>query len=230
MIQAKTLSVIIPSLNEGDSLRLNLQRLQVLRSCGHEVILIEAEECNLNFDEKAEFCDLVLKSERGRAKQMNLGAKFASGNWLLFLHADTHLPANFEAIISKPLSNQMFLWGWFNVSFDAVGLSYSVIAKLMNVRARLTSVSTGDQTLVINRKFFWELKGFADIPIMEDIELTSRLRRHAKPLMIKGFVTTSARRWQKEGVLRTILLMWLLRFLFFIGVSPRKLVNYYYKS
>lgn len=230
MIQAKTLSVIIPSLNEVDSLRSNLQRLQVLRSCGHEIILIEAGECNLNLDEKAEFCDLVLQSERGRAKQMNLGAKFASGQWLLFLHADTNLPANFESIISKPLSNRSFLWGWFDVSFDASGLIYAVIAKLMNVRARLTSVSTGDQTLVVDRKLFWELKGFADIPIMEDIELTSRLRRHAKPLMISGSVTTSARRWQKEGVLRTILLMWSLRFLYFIGVSPRKLVNCYYKS
>ena len=100
----------------------------------------------------------------------------------------------------------------------------------MNVRARLTSVSTGDQTLVVNRKFFRELKGFSDIPIMEDIELTSRLRRYAKPQVISGFVTTSTRRWQKEGVLRTIVLMWSLRFLYFIGISPRKLVNYYYKA
>jgi rSAM/selenodomain-associated transferase 2 len=226
----KTLSVIIPSLNEGNSLRVNLQRLQVLRSCGYEIILVEAGECRLNSDEKAELCDLVFQSERGRAKQMNLGAKFASGKWLVFLHADTHLPADFESIISKTLFNSSFLWGWFGVSFDADGLSYSVIAKLMNVRARLTSVSTGDQTLVVNRKFFRELKGFADIPIMEDIELTSRLRRYAKPLVISGFVTTSARRWQKEGVLRTIVLMWSLRFLYFIGVSPRKLVNYYYKA
>ncbi|MDG2118125.1 MAG: glycosyltransferase family 2 protein, partial [Gammaproteobacteria bacterium] len=158
------------------------------------------------------------------------GAKFASGKWLVFLHADTHLPADFELIISKTLSNSSFLWGWFGVSFDADGLSYSVIAKLMNVRARLTSVSTGDQTLVVNRKFFREVKGFADIPIMEDIELTSRLRRYAKPQVISGFVTTSARRWQKEGVLRTIVLMWSLRFLYFIGISPRKLVNYYYKA
>ena len=226
----KTLSVIIPSLNEGNSLRVNLQRLQVLRSCGYEIILVEAGDCRLNSDEKAELCDLVFQSERGRAKQMNLGAKFASGKWLVFLHADTHLPANFESIISKTLFNSSFLWGWFDVSFDTDGLSYSVIAKLMNVRARLTSVSTGDQTLVVNRKFFRELKGFADIPIMEDIELTSRLRRYAKPLVMSGFVTTSARRWQEEGVLRTIVLMWSLRFLYFIGVSPRKLVNYYYKA
>ena len=230
MIQAKTLSVIIPSLNEGDSLRLNLQRLQVLRSCGYEVILIEAGDSRLNLDEKTEFCDLVLQSELGRAKQMNLGAKFASGKWLLFLHADTRLPAGFELSISKTLSNPSFLWGWFDVSFDVSGLSYSVIAKLMNIRARLTSVSTGDQTLVVNNGLFRKLKGFADIPIMEDIEITSRLRRYAKPVVIRGFVTTSARRWQREGVLRTILLMWSLRFLFFIGVSPRKLVNYYYKS
>ncbi|MDG1951388.1 MAG: TIGR04283 family arsenosugar biosynthesis glycosyltransferase [Gammaproteobacteria bacterium] len=230
VMPVKTLSVIIPSLNEGNSLRVNLQRLQVLRSCGYEIILVEAGECRLNSDEKAELCDLVFQSERGRAKQMNLGAKFASGKWLVFLHADTHLPADFELIISKTLSNSSFLWGWFGVSFDADGLTYSVIAKLMNVRARLTSVSTGDQTLVVNRKFFRELKGFSDIPIMEDIELTSRLRRYAKPQVISGFVTTSARRWQKEGVLRTIVLMWSLRFLYFIGISPRKLVNYYYKA
>ena len=228
--QANMLSVIIPAFNEGDSLRVNLRKLQVLRSRGYEVILIEAGQCNLDSDETAEFCDLVLQSERGRARQMNLGAKSASGKWLLFLHADTHLPADFDLIISKVLSNRSFFWGWFDVRFDADGFVYSIIAKFMNLRSRLTSVSTGDQTLIVNRDFFWKLNGFADIPIMEDIELTKRLRRHAKPVLMKGFVTTSARRWQKEGVLRTVLLMWLLRFLYFIGVSPKSLVSYYYKS
>ena len=230
VMQANKLSVIIPAFNEGDSLRVNLRKLQVLRSRGYEVILVEAGQRNLYSYETAELCDLVLQSERGRARQMNLGAKAASGKWLLFLHADTHLPADFDLIISKNLSDCSFLWGWFGVRFDADSFSYSVIAKLMNLRSRLTSVSTGDQTLIVNRDFFFKLNGFADIPIMEDIELTKRLRRYAKPMLINGFVTTSARRWQKEGVLRTVLLMWLLRFLYFIGVSPKLLVTYYYKS
>ena len=109
--QANMLSVIIPAFNEGDSLRVNLRKLQVLRSRGYEVILIEAGQCNLDSDETAEFCDLVLQSERGRARQMNLGAKSASGKWLLFLHADTHLPADFDLIISKVLSNRSFFLG-----------------------------------------------------------------------------------------------------------------------
>jgi rSAM/selenodomain-associated transferase 2 len=170
----------------------------------------------------------LVTSERGRARQMNAGAAAASGAIVLFLHADTRLPAGFEAAIIHALEDPSVVAGRFDVGFDNPGLAFGMIAGLMNLRSRLTGIFTGDQAIFVRRSVFEALGGYADLPLMEDVELSRRLKRCGRLACLRERVTTSARRWQRDGVARTIGLMWLLRFLYSGGVSPERLHRWYY--
>lgn len=219
-------SIIIPVYNEADIIVERLQALQTLRQQGVELIVVDGgssdDTCRLARDHA---CQLV-SSRPGRAWQMNSGAAVARGERLIFLHLDTQLPQAFIhelSAVSQP-------WGFCCVGFDSRSAAMQSIAFMMNWRTRLTCVATGDQALFINKTLFDALGGYADIPLMEDVELCKRLRLESRPGIIKAPVITAARRWQKKGIFKTVLQMWYLRGLFFLGICPWVLAETYYPN
>jgi rSAM/selenodomain-associated transferase 2 len=170
----------------------------------------------------------LLESARGRAVQMNHGARAAGGDTLLFLHADTRLPDGAARAIEQALAEPGVVGGRFDVRFDNERPLFRVIAWFMNTRSRASGICTGDQAIFVRRADFEAIGGYPDIPLMEDIELSRRLKRRGTLCALRLCVTTSARKWEREGPLRTIGLMWALRFLHFCGVAPARLHRWYY--
>jgi rSAM/selenodomain-associated transferase 2 len=169
----------------------------------------------------------LLEAPPGRASQMNAGAAAAEGDVLLFLHADTRLPINSRALIVSALRETAPVSGRFDVRFEQDRGWGWVISRMMNVRSRWTGIATGDQALFVRRAVFESLGGFSEIPIMEDIELSRRLKRIGAIVAIRTPVVTSYRRWQAHGPLRTIVIMWALRSLYWLGISPHWLMRKY---
>src|ERR1051325_6569499 len=163
----------------------------------------------------------------GRARQMNEGAKASRGEILLFLHADTQLPDGAKTMIETALDDQQMVGGRFDVRFDRPSMWGTVISRMMNWRSRMSGIATGDQALFVRRPIFDQIGGFADIPLMEYIDFSRRLKRKGASAALTATVTTSFRRWERHGPLRTILLMLALRFLYWIGVSPHRLTKLY---
>ncbi|HZP86537.1 MAG TPA: TIGR04283 family arsenosugar biosynthesis glycosyltransferase [Burkholderiales bacterium] len=221
------LSVVIPVLDEAAGIRSALQHLQPLRAIGHEVILIDGGSRDATFELAEGFVDSRLRSKAGRAVQMNAGARVARGEVLLFLHADTRLPVDAVTAIANGLPRSGRAWGRFDVRIDGEHRLLQVVACAMNLRSRLTSICTGDQTIFVRRDLFERVGGFPQIELMEDIALSRRLRGCSPPLALREAVITSARRWEKRGVWRTIMLMWWLRLRFFFGASPAALRRAY---
>jgi rSAM/selenodomain-associated transferase 2 len=160
---------------------------------------------------------------------MNAGAQAAQGDVLLFLHADTVLPPGTQAAVREALADPGVVGGRFDVRFDCERPIFRIIAALMNLRSRLSGISTGDQAIFVRRHAFATMGGYPDIPLMEDIEFTRRLKRQGRLACLGAQVITSSRKWDREGVLRTILLMWILRFLYFVGADPAWLHAIYYR-
>jgi rSAM/selenodomain-associated transferase 2 len=171
--------------------------------------------------------DQVLTALRGRASQMNAGAAHASGDILVFLHADTCLPEDAVLCMLDQMARREATWGHFDVRIDGRHFLLPLVAALMNRRSRLTGIATGDQAIFVRRDAFLALGGYSDIPLMEDIELSRRLKQVSRPLCVAKRISTSGRRWEKHGVVRTILLMWRLRTVYFLGADPRGLANRY---
>lgn len=224
------LSIIVPVFNEAATLEVFLAHLQPLRSAGHQLVVVDGGSSDDSFTIAEPLADLTLSSRAGRALQMNAGAAQADGDQLLFLHADTWLPELFSAWLSQLQTlqiNKTRRWGRFDVALSGSHWMFRVIERAINVRSRLTGIATGDQALFVSRELFQQLGGFAEIPLMEDVELCRRLRRMSAPLCIKQRVKTSSRRWEQGGIVRTILLMWELRLRFFLGASPTELAARY---
>ena len=211
------LSVVVPVLNEAAGIRAAFEALAPLRARGHEVIVVDGGSSDSTADIAAGLCDRVLSAPRGRAAQMNAGARAANGDMLLFLHADTRLPADFTIPDSA-------VWGRFDVRIDGRHPLLKVVACAMNLRSRLTGIATGDQAMFVRRAVF---PGFPEIPLMEDVALSKVLKQRGRPTCLHEKVTTSGRRWEERGVLRTILLMWRLRLLYFLGARPEDLARRY---
>jgi len=223
------LSVVIPTLNEAEVIGATLQSIKrdvIAHDMDVEIIVVDAGSIDETCTIAADQADSVVVSAKGRAQQMNCGAALAQGQLLLFLHADTLLPKGFLSLI-KTASQRPAKWGFFHVKFDGQHWLLSCVARLMNARSGFTSVATGDQGLFIERRVFLRLGGFAAIPLMEDIELSKRLRKISLPAVINTKLTTSSRRWETGGVIKTILLMWRLRLLYVLGVKPQVLAKYY---
>ena len=230
MTDLKTISLVLPVCNEARLIREQLQRLQCYRARGHEVIVIDGGSVDATVEQTKGLVDRCEASAVGRSNQMNHGASEAKGDILLFLHADTKLPINADECICTALTAQDSRWGWFDIRLSKPQLAFRVVATMMNLRARFTSVSTGDQALFVERGLFQEVGGFPPLALMEDIAISKVLRRRGSPARPVGLVTTSSRRWEENGLISTILLMWRLRFLYFIGVKPQKLREMYYPS
>ena len=220
------LSIIIPVLNEAETIAARLDALQALRARGVEVVVVDGGSADDSAGRAAPLADRVITAPRGRGRQMNAGAEQATGEVLLFLHADTVLPDSATERIEAAVTGGA-LWGRFDVRIEGASVMLPIVAALMNGRSRLTGIATGDQAIFATREAFERVGGFPDIPLMEDIAFSSTMRRIARPACLAEKVTTSGRRWEKHGVWRTILMMWWLRLRFWLGVSPQALAREY---
>lgn len=228
MPAAPVLSIVLPVLNEAPGIAAALHALAPLRGGGAEVIVVDGGSTDRSTDLAEALADRVLDAPRGRASQMNAGAAVARGGVLLFLHADTRLPEGANVLVAQAIAAGRH-WGRFDVRIEGRSAWLPLVAAMMNRRSRLTGIATGDQAMFVSRAAFAAAGGFPDIPLMEDIELSRRLRRSGRPACLSARVTTSGRRWEAQGVWRTILRMWWLRLRFFLGADPRRLaVDYGY--
>jgi rSAM/selenodomain-associated transferase 2 len=228
---ALKLSIIVPVLNEAAHIVSCLTSLQPLRQRGAEVITVDGGSSDNTPSLAGKYCDRVISSGRGRSTQQNGGARAASGDTLLFLHVDTRLPEHADALIEQALSPGQNAWGRFDVTLDAGSSDghpmLNVIAAMMNFRSRTTGIATGDQCIFVRKSVFFRAGTFPQIPLMEDVALSRALKKISAPACLREHVRTSARRWQERGVWRTIMLMWWLRFAYWIGVPPARLAAWY---
>lgn len=225
----KELSIIIPTLNEAAGIAVCLQSLQTLRRRGCEIILVDGGSEDETAALAQPYVDLLLHAPRGRAAQMNSGARAASGKILLFLHADSLLPEHADELILEGIASSGKNWGRFDIAIAGTHPLLRLVERLMNLRSRLTGVTTGDQGLFVTGELFHSACGFPEIALMEDIALGKKLGKHSFPLCLKQKIITSARRWESQGVLRTIFLMWRLRLAYLLGADPEQLALAYYE-
>ena len=221
------LSVIVPALNEAAAIADTLSALQPMRERGHEVILVDGGSSDRTMDIARPLVDRVLSAARGRACQLQAGADAAQGGIFWFLHADTGVPVDADKLIIRALGYGSREWGRFDIRFTGGGLRMRLVATGMNLRSRLSGIATGDQGIFVSRGLFERVGGYPDIPLMEDIALSRQLRRVTRPVSLRTSLCTSARRWQVNGYLRTVLLMWGLRLAYSAGLSPATLAKYY---
>lgn len=218
------LSIIIPTLNEAALIN---KTLSALMGKGYEVIIVDGGSTDQTLSICKQYTDKILSGDKGRAQQMNLGAKHASNEILVFLHADTFLPSNAEQFIDQALKHKR--WGRFNIRLKGNHILLRWVEFFMNIRSCLTGIATGDQAIFVCRDSFSFINGFRNIPLMEDIELSKSLKKISRPACVRVTVTSSSRRWETQGYIKTILLMWRLRLLYFLGVPASQLVKQYYK-
>ena len=221
-----SLSIVVPALDEAEAIETTLRALAPLRARGAEVIVADGGSADATAARALPLADRVATAPRGRARQMNAGAALASGDVLLFLHADTLLPRDADRHVRRAVDAGA-AWGRFDVRIAGRPRMLGIVAGLMNARSRWTGVATGDQAIFVRRAVFERLGGFPDQPLMEDVELTRRLREIGRPACLRVRVTTSGRRWETRGVWRTIFLMWRLRWRYWRGESPHALAEAY---
>lgn len=222
-----SLSIIIPCLNEAETIVGTLQALQPLRRRGGEVIVVDGGSSDGTAARAGPWADKLLTAPRGRAVQMNAGAAQASGAILLFLHADCLLPEAADGMVIDGLNRRRKSWGRFDVRISGKHPLLRAVETLMNLRSRATGIATGDQGMFMTRSLFEAAGRFPEIALMEDVALSQRLKRFGAPLCLSHRITTSGRRWEKHGVLRTVILMWRLRFAYWLGADPDKLALRY---
>jgi rSAM/selenodomain-associated transferase 2 len=227
-----TVAVILPVLNEAENLDDALSELIDIQRFD-EIIVVDGGSTDASMElvcklmsSDVEPVPQLIQSARGRATQMQAGAQAASSDILLFLHADSTLPPGAAEDICDAVDRGE-LWGRFNVRLSGRHFLYRVIERIMNWRSRLTGIATGDQGLFVRRDVYRLLGGFASLPLMEDIEFCSRLKSVGKPICLRGPLITSSRRWERNGIVRTIFQMWTLRLFYWLGVPPARLVRWY---
>ena len=225
MGEALSISIVMPVLDEAPVLGAALASLAPLAAAGAEVIVVDGGSRDRSREMAAEHGCRVISAPRGRAAQMNAGAKAARGEALVFLHADTKLPENALALVAAALARNS--WGRFDVTIEGKGRMLALVAAMMNARSRWSGIATGDQAMFVRRDAFERAGGFPDIPLMEDIALSRALRGLGAPACLSERVVTSGRRWEKRGTLRTIVLMWRLRAAYAMGADPRSLARAY---
>jgi rSAM/selenodomain-associated transferase 2 len=220
-------AIIVPILNEADTLPSLLDYLQYWQHRGAEVVIADGGSSDASADMAREQGFTVIPAPRGRARQMNTGARASQARHLLFLHADTRLPTGADQRIRSALGDKSLAWGRFDVRIEGCSKMLPVIAWFMNRRSRLTGIATGDQALFMTRQAFDKVGGFPDQPLMEDVEISRRLKQIAPPVCLPEKVTTSGRRWDTRGSWRTIWLMWQLRWTYWRGTPAEQLAERY---
>ena len=221
------LSIIIPTLDEAAGIAATLAALQPFRQRGVEVIVVDGGSRDDTVARATPLADRVLSASPGRARQMNAGAAASTGGVLLFLHADTVLPDDGDGLVRYGLADTGRCWGRFDVEIGGNNPLLKLVAGLMNWRSQITGIATGDQAMFVTRDAFAAAGGFDDIPLMEDIALSRKLKRLGRPLCLAARARTSPRRWAKHGTIRTILLMWRLRLAYWLGAEPAALAKRY---
>ena len=219
------LTIVIPVLNEAAIVVAALQALAPLRARGAEIIVADSGSRDGTAQLAKPFADRIVTVRRGRGVAMNTGAALGTGDALLFLHADTALPDNADRLMDTALAHRA--WGRFDLRIAGRHPLLAVVARMINLRSRLTGIATGDQAIFVSRKAFEAVGGFPDLPLMEDIAISGRLKRLCRPYCIATPAVTSGRRWEHNGVIRTILLMWRLRLSYYLGAEPALLAELY---
>lgn len=220
------LSIVMPALNEASGIEATLDALQPLRARGVEIVLADGGSSDGTARLAEPWVDAVAASARGRALQMNAGAAVARADALLFLHADTRLPPLADVLVLQALAGGA-CWGRFDVRIEGRPWMLRVVATLMNLRSRASGIATGDQAIFVAREAFDRVGGFPVQPLMEDVEISRRLKRLGRPACLRQRVCTSGRRWEQRGVWRTIVLMWRLRWRYWRGESVARLAEAY---
>lgn len=223
------ISIIVPVLNEAETLAQHLSALQHFRAAGHELIVVDGGSDDQSTEIAKPLCDKLLVSLKGRAIQMNHGAQQASGALLLFHHCDSILPTEALTLLESIALNQQ-CWGRFDVQLSENKGLLRLVGKMMSLRSRWTHIATGDQSIFVSKILLQQINGIPLQPLMEDIELSKRLKKIHPPICLSAKVITSARRWKTHGTLKTIGMMWRLRLQYFWGTAPEKLVQIYYPN
>jgi len=219
-------TIVIPTLNEEAEIQACLMRLQKFREDGFEVIVVDGGSIDKTPQLAEGLCDQLISTRQGRAAQMNAGAVKAKGEFIFFLHVDTQLPEKLPELVSA-IEAGTACWGRFDVELSGGHWSFRVIESMMNLRSRLTGIVTGDQVIFVSQKLFREVAGFPDIALMEDIAMSQILNNIVSPLCLRQKVIASSRRWEKHGIINTIVKMWWLRLSYFMGVDPVRLARQY---
>jgi rSAM/selenodomain-associated transferase 2 len=192
-----------------------------------EIVVVDGGSVDASVAEAAPLCDRVISASRGRARQMNAGAASARGTVLAFVHADTIVPPTFASDIAGALADPAIVGGRFDVVLDSSALPYRVIGAMISLRSRISRTATGDQAIFVRREVFERLGGFPDLELCEDLDFSRRLKRAGRVACLRSRVTTSSRRWSRDGVLRTVVRMWAIRAMYLLGVSPARLKRIY---
>jgi rSAM/selenodomain-associated transferase 2 len=222
-----SLAIIVPALDEADDIVAALTALQPFRDRGAEVIVVDGGSRDATAALARPRADQVITAPRGRATQMNAGARATSAELLLFLHSDCTLPSQADDLVRDGLGHGPWHWGRFDVRVAGRHPLLRVVSATMNWRSQLTGIATGDQAIFMTRNAFTSVGGFPDLPLMEDIAMSKLLRRLSRPLCLAAPVAVSPRRWEQHGIVRTILLMWRLRLAYFLGAAPATLARRY---
>jgi len=219
------ISLVVPTLNEEKNIAATVAAIRDLQP--DELLIVDGGST----DQTPEICRglglNVLSSPRSRSTQMNLGAERATGDVLLFLHADTRLPPSALDDIRAAMNDRRCPGGRFDIKLDGDHWMLKIVGAMISFRSRITKVATGDQAIFVRRDVFKAIGGYPDIPLMEDIALSRVLRRVGRVACLRSRVITSGRRWEIEGIWRTIFKMWTLKSLYLLGVSPVRLKRYY---
>lgn len=226
----RPISIVVPVLNEAAGMRPLLLRLQYARELGAEVIVVDGGSSDESVQQARGLADRVLSSTTGRAVQLDRGIGVAEGKLVWFIHADSTLSDSLIDTlfrIESGASTDLY-WGRFDVRLDDASWPFRIIETMMNWRSRWTGIATGDQGIFVSRQLLTQAGGIPQLPLMEDIELSSRLRRVKRPLCPTATIGTSARRWKQNGIVRTVFKMWALRLAYFFGVPASLLARWYY--
>lgn len=228
--ERRPLSVVIPALNESANIAGCLRSIAPLLARGAGVLVCDGGSSDDTAHIARAHGAQVLVCAKGRARQMNAGAAASDSHLLVFLHADTQLD---ETVVERLWSlavSELSVWGRFDVRLSGPGAALRVIETCMNLRSRITGIATGDQVMFCSSDLFRSVNGFADIALMEDIELSAKLRRLQRPLCCVERVCTSSRKWREQGIVRTVVLMWRMRLAYAMGADPSHLAKIYAAS